>query len=1378
MYRLVLYFRNKDLLAYLFIAVFCTVGLGAVLYHNWLLKEQSHYLQHQAILDTAYRASIQSYRLAMEGFYANTLNTPEVLHLFARGQDEGEKERNVARGKLYRHLYGPYKAMEKLNLLQLHFHLADGTSFLRFHQPDRYGDFLFDVRPGVRICNTEKRIVQGMESGRVRSGYRYIFPMNLDGRHLGSVEVSVTVKSILGSLKELDPGREYAYVLNKKQAEEVLFKEQRWLHSQAVIHGEYLVEDAKAVLPDSPEPLSREAEALNGLLHRRPGVQKAMHDGSGLTVSEMLAGVPYTVSLLPMHDVSGQLTGYLITYAKDAVIAKIRQEYLLLLVTAILAIGIILALLRRLRVRTHALDHAKKSLEAINNALADGLYVQNMNGFITMVNAATCQLLGYEEEELLGQEAHRLFHRNPAQATTAKEDCPFFQMIRRGKPYNGEEYFETRSGRMMIVEVASRPILQMGRVIASVTVFHDITERKQTEEALRQSEERGRKFLKALEQSPVSVVITDDCGTIEYVNAKFTQQSGYSAVEAIGNNPRILKSGLVADAVYAELWSTIAAGNEWRGELCNRGKDGFLYNESVSISPVRNEAGDITHFIALKEDITERMRMEKELRESEMMQRTLMESLPVGLVIIDEETRLIEQVNPFAVGLFGAPGEKIIGHICHLFLCPAEKQTCPISDLGQIVDNSDRIMIRADGSAIPVLKTVRKVRIHDRMKLMECFVDIRERKKAEDDLLEANRQLESAIKRAESMAEKAESANKAKGAFLANMSHEIRTPMNSVLGMMHLTLQSELSRQQRDYLTKAEHSAKALLGILNDILDFSKIEAGKLDFESVEFSLHEVLENVITVMGSRLQEKDIELVVAVAADVPAKLLGDPLRLGQILINLAGNAAKFTQDGEIIISVRLEGTSIPPQLTLRFEVIDSGIGMTVEQVEGLFMPFTQADASISRKFGGTGLGLSIARRLVVLMGGDIHVESTPGKGSVFIFTALFNLPEISTLALLPREVRGKRVLVVDDSRAAGDALVGYLHFLGLSPECVRGSDAGREMLDQAADCPYDLVFLDESLPGGGAGEFLRHVSQAPLPLRPKLVLLRSPSRSSEVAIDGHNLAVTHLQKPLGLNRLFSTLKGLWDTAGLPGEENNSSSDTVVKEYVAGSCAGRILLVEDNVMNQQVAFGFLEDTGFEIVMAQNGMEAVDLVGRENFDIILMDIQMPIMDGFEATARIRRLPGCADIPIIAMTAYATNEDRQQIGAVGMNDHVTKPIDFAILMTTLRKYMKSPVDQGGGLAARLHEPLLSGNPQGLTLQSSLAEILDGYGQLLDALSSSRPKNCAVALDQLHQLHWPEKRADLEKIEEFVVLYEYTQAKKLAEGQRLRFMKKRGYGQ
>jgi len=282
----------------------------------------------------------------------------------------------------------------------------------------------------------------------------------------------------------------------------------------------------------------------------------------------------------------------------------------------------------------------------------------------------------------------------------------------------------------------------------------------------------------------------------------------------------------------------------------------------------------------------------------------------------------------------------------------------------------------------------------------------------------------------------------------------------------------------------------------------------------------------------------------------------------------------------------------------------------------------------------------------------------------------------------------------------------------------------------------------------------------------------------MAFDEQNLAVTLLQKPLGLNRVLSTLKGLWDTDDLPFEDSDSSPNTAVKECVSGSCAGRILLVEDNVINQQVALGFLADSGFEIVMAENGMEAVDLVGREDFDIILMDIQMPMMDGFEATARIRRLPGCADIPIIAMTAYATNEDRQQIVAVGMNDHVTKPIDFAILMTTLRKYMKSYVDQGGGPASRRHEPPLSGNPQGLAPQSSLSEILDGYGQLMDALSSCRPKSCTAALDELHQLHWPEKRADLQKIEEFVVLYEYTQAKKLAEGQRLRLMKKRGDGQ
>lgn len=290
----------------------CTLSITIFLYTNWQLKEKSHFSEHQAILDTAYRASVQMYRLAMEGFYANALNTPQALEILEQGIDAQDESRDLARGRLYRLLYGFYDSMRRQNLLQLQFHLADGTSFLRFHQPERYGDQLFDVRPGVRICNAEQRVVQGLENGKTGSGFRYIFPLNRSGRHLGSVEVGVTVKSILDALKDLDPKREYAYVLNKELAEAHLFSEQKWLYSQAVIHPNFLIEDANAVLSNSPAPLSNEARELNRQLHSRPEVQRAMRDGQTLTVSVTLPDSSYTVSLLPMHDVGQRLSGYLI----------------------------------------------------------------------------------------------------------------------------------------------------------------------------------------------------------------------------------------------------------------------------------------------------------------------------------------------------------------------------------------------------------------------------------------------------------------------------------------------------------------------------------------------------------------------------------------------------------------------------------------------------------------------------------------------------------------------------------------------------------------------------------------------------------------------------------------------------------------------------------------------------------------------------------------------------------------------------------------------------------------------------------------------------------------------------------------------------------
>jgi len=1347
----------------------CTIGVSLFLYLNWQFREKSHLSEHQATLDTAYRASVQMYRLAMEGFYTNSLSTSQSLEILEQAIDSQDEARNLARGRLYRLLYGVYESMRGQNLLQLQFHLADGTSFLRFHQPERYGDPLFDVRPGVRICNTEQRGVQGLENGRAGSGFRYLFPLHRNGRHLGSVEVGLTVKSILSALKDLDPQREYAYVVNKELAEANLFPEQQWLYSQAEINPNFLIEDADAVLPNSPAPLSSTAKELNRQLRRRADVQRAMGEGQPLTVAARLPDAHYAISLLPMRDVGQRLSGYLITYQPDLLVGKFQQEFLLLIGSAAAALILIFTLLWRLRMRTNALAASKKNLEATHHALADGIYVQNFDGIITEVNPATCTLLGYTEQELLGQEAHDLFHRDPERGVTPKAECPFYRHIHKGEPYDGEELFEAKDGRRLIAEVASRPIIHDGEVVGSVTAFHDITQRKQTEVALRQ-------LSTAVEQSPVTVVITDADGIIEYANAKFVARSGYTVEEALGQNPRILKSGLIADEVYVDLWDTITAGKEWRGELQNRHKDGSLYWESVSISPIRNPEGTITNFIAIKEDITERRRMEEQLRDNERIQRTLMESLPIGLVIIDAATRIIEQVNPFAATLFGAAPEDIVGNTCHHFLCPADKNCCPISDLGQIVDNSDRIMIGVGGLRIPVLKTVRTINFKGKIKLLECFVDIRERKKAENALVAANQQLEAAIARAEQLAKEAETANQAKSIFLANMSHEIRTPMNAVLGMLHLALRTEMTSQQRDFLGKAEQAAKNLLGVLNDILDFSKVEAGYLQLEQVEFDLHEVLDNLITVIAARLQGKPIECTVDIEPDVPASLVGDPLRLGQVLTNLAGNAAKFTEQGDIQVRIRLAAPVANQQARLRFDVVDTGIGLTAEQVGNLFIPFTQADLSTTRQFGGTGLGLTISQRLVQQMGGEISVESVFGQGSRFSFDVLFALGVPGEDVFPGANMPCKRVLIVDAHAPARTALRDFLQRLGLEAEEAVTCAEGRALLQQGnGQPPWTLLFLAEETKTQFDATARTLLADLPADrAQPDLVWLAPLRYRSALKDTEPNGVAATLYKPVSFHALAAVVQDIAQGAEQsPGQQATSTAEHDAERIFSG---GRVLLAEDKEINQLVAVGILEHAGLEVLLAGNGEEAVKLAATEAPDCILMDIQMPVMDGFEATRAIRRMPGGENLPIIAMTAYATMEEQAKALAAGMNAHVAKPIEPPKLFATLRRWLPAAYSRGPAVQASpgARSTACDGpsdtrvSPASPGAAPHAAAILQEMEVLLAALGLCKPKLCTASLERLRQMALPDPlQAAIETIDGHIGRYAFTQAQEVVEAAR-----------
>jgi len=518
--------------------------------------------------------------------------------------------------------------------------------------------------------------------------------------------------------------------------------------------------------------------------------------------------------------------------------------------------------------------------------------------------------------------------------------------------------------------------------------------------------------------------------------------------------------------------------------------------------------------------------------------------------------------------------------------------------------------------------------------------------------------------------EVAEQANETKSQFLSNMSHEIRTPMNAIIGLSQLCLQTGLTDKQRDYVHKVHQSAISLLRIINDILDFSKIEAGHLEMESIEFSLEEVLGNTASVVSLTAQEKGLKFVMETADNIPSSLVGDPLRLGQILINLTNNALKFTEKGEVaLISELLEKGE--GYVRLQFTVRDTGIGITEEQKSRLFQAFSQADSSTTRKFGGTGLGLMISQNLVTRMGGGIRVESEPGVGSKFFFDVRLGISNISpeNVLIADLELRGKRVLVVDDNEAARAVISECLASFGF--EVTQAADGKSAMiLLQEADrvaIPYALVILDLMMPEMDGITVAAKIHHEPSLGRIPYVLITSSYGSEEVVklatqeayVDGF------LIKPIHQDRLVQSIRDLFGTgnASRPGMERNSVT------FFSGA---RVLLVEDNAINQQVAREFLEQANMTVVLAENGRQAVEFVHNEAFDCVLMDVQMPIMDGIAATREIRENRKYDRLPILAMTANVMSGDRELCLAAGMQGHISKPIDPGDLFATLARWVK----------------------------------------------------------------------------------------------------------
>ncbi len=998
------------------------------------------------------------------------------------------------------------------------------------------------------------------------------------------------------------------------------------------------------------------------------------------------------------------------------------------------------------------------------------------------------------------------------------------------------------------------------------------------EDRIRNRTKELLKFSMGIEQSPAAIFLTDATGTIEYVNPQFTKTTGYSKEEAIGQNSRILKSGLTPESVYKDLWATILSGKEWAGEFCNKKKSGELFWERAHISPVKDENGEITNIIAIKEDITEQRLLNEQLKSSEEKFRIIADYSYDWEAWFSPEGRLL-WTSPACLKLTGYTVAECMESDNFPFILFLEEDLPEITELfqqaiGGSTENNKIFRIRkkngevfwsaiswnpvydSDGNFFGTRTSLRdisdRIQVEDDLKLalnkvealyetslslrntmdvgkvleiilgklkevvpfysasiqeykdnhftvLHCmghknckdiigtsffaregsiggeickskkpliipdikeysdYVDLTDGKlirsllgvplvlndeivgvltldSKENDYFTQEMaivamafasQAAIALNNSNNMKElikakeEAETATKVKGDFLANMSHEIRTPMNAVIGLNSLLARTDLKADQRDYVDKIGMSAQSLLKIINDILDFSKIESGKLRIENINFSLDDVLDNLSNIVSLRAYNKGVEFVIIKDKNIPNYFIGDPFRIGQVLLNIVNNAIKFTDEGEVIVKITAKKAE-SDRIILEFSVEDTGIGMTQEQVSYLFQAFTQADISTTRKYGGTGLGLSISKDLVSLMGGTIHAESEYGRGSKFTFTisvAKSNKKGKKEIAI-PAYISSLKVLLVEDNAYSREVLKTYLEDFHFTPDSVA---SGEEAIARAEKTDYDLIIIDYRMPGLNGVETWRQIRKTRAEEDRPICLLVSAFVDENVIHDALDEGMRKvLYKPISQSVLFDTLVELFIKVQLVSK-NDQTNNKHPKGF-DGIAGAQILLVEDNEINQQVAKEILELEGFWVDIARNGKIAIEKATNKHYDLVLMDLQMPVLDGYEATNVLRKKYKMDNLPIIALSADAMSGTESSARAAGMNDYLTKPINSDELFQKMVKWIQ-PMERSKNIvqkhsASKFREEALVRHLKNIDVKKGLKYASDNVELYLSILS------------------------------------------------------------
>jgi len=812
-------------------------------------------------------------------------------------------------------------------------------------------------------------------------------------------------------------------------------------------------------------------------------------------------------------------------------------------------------------------------------------------------------------------------------------------------------------------------------VLASVATslvgrkFARLSYRMAEQEHAAERERLSHQMQLVLESTGQGIYGIDLQGCCTFLNRAMAQTIGARVEEVLGQNMHVLVHHHKLDGSPYPVEECPIFRAFTRGEACRVDTEVIWRRDGTAI-PVEYlsfpilEGGKIAGAVVTVIDVTERKQAEEKLLASEQLFRSIFENsqIGIGLFKIDSHEHVSNRALHEMLGYSGEelsrveqwdeivlPEERVSYAQRYAELIQGQRET----------DEYEQHFVRRDGRI--VLGNGRFQLLRDASGKPQCVVglteDITERRLAEVELRRAK--------------EVAEEATKIKADFLANMSHEIRTPMNAIIGMSHLALRTDLNPRQRDYVRKIQQSGQHLLGIINDILDFSKIEAGKLTVENIDFDLEKVLENVSNLVTEKTIAKGLELIFDIDPAVSTHPKGDPLRLGQILINFCNNAVKFTERGEIVVKARVQDEDENGQLVC-FSVSDTGIGLTDEQMGRLFQAFEQADTSTTRKHGGTGLGLAISKKLAQLMGGDVGVSSEVGKGSTFWFTSYLTKGEGAARRTTRLDLRGRRVLIIDDNAQAREVLSSMLTGMTFVVHEAPSGREGIELVRQAEDRrePYAIVFVDWQMPGLDGietGKLIRALPNLSTP--PHLVMVTAYGRE-EVLRQAEQASFENvLIKPVTPSLLFdSVVQALTDIRG-PTREPQAASPEIDLSSIQGA---HVLLVEDNELNREVALGLLDDAHLSIDQAENGAIAIQQLSKSDYDLVLMDMQMPVMDGITATKAIRSNPRFASLPIIAMTANAMDRDREMCLAAGMNDHLAKPIDPEKLFGALLQWIR----------------------------------------------------------------------------------------------------------